>query len=128
MAYKCDNLILHKIVQSANVKIDDLKLRKNKSQGETKIDEWRRTNDNEEDGESKNEEDTEEIQDNEPQTDDEKDEEETPLPKAPSKRVQKNHPENQIIGDKYSGVETRRKPRFDSEWVMLLVIEPKNFV
>jgi hypothetical protein len=29
--------------------------------------------------------------------------------KAPSKRVQKNHPENQIIGDKEVGVETRRK-------------------
>jgi hypothetical protein len=48
-------------VESENVKIDDLKLRKFKSQDETKIDEWRRTNDDEEDGESQNEEDTEEL-------------------------------------------------------------------
>jgi hypothetical protein len=82
-AYKCYNLRLHKIVESANVKIDDLKLRKIKSQDETKIDEWRRTSDDEEDGESQNEEDIEELQENEPQTDEEKDEEETPLPKAP---------------------------------------------
>jgi hypothetical protein len=61
-AYKCYNIRLHKIVESANVKIDDLKLRKIKSQDEYKIDEWRRNSDEEEDGESKNEEDTEEIQ------------------------------------------------------------------
>jgi hypothetical protein len=30
-------------------------------------------------------------------------------PKTPSKRVQKNHPLDQIIGNKYAGVETRRK-------------------
>jgi hypothetical protein len=33
-AYKWYNLRLHKIVESANVKIDDLKSRKNKSQDE----------------------------------------------------------------------------------------------
>jgi hypothetical protein len=38
-AYKFSNLRLHKIVESENVKIDDLKLRKIKSQYETKIDE-----------------------------------------------------------------------------------------
>jgi hypothetical protein len=54
-AYKCYNLRLHKIVESENVKIDDLKLRKIKSHDESKIDEWRRTNDDEEDGESQNE-------------------------------------------------------------------------
>jgi hypothetical protein len=32
--YKCYNLRLQKIVESVNVKIDDLKLRKNKSQDE----------------------------------------------------------------------------------------------
>jgi hypothetical protein len=56
-AYKCYNLRLHKIVESANVKIDDQKLRKIKSQDETKIDEWRKASDNEEDGESQDEED-----------------------------------------------------------------------
>ena len=32
-------------------------------------------------------------------------------PKTPSKRVQKNHPSDQIIGNKDAGVETRRKIR-----------------
>jgi hypothetical protein len=32
-------------------------------------------------------------------------------PKTPSRRVQKNHPSYQIIGNKYAGVETRRKIR-----------------
>ena len=50
------------------------------------------------------------------------------MPKSPSKRVQKNHPENQIIGDKEAEVETRRKLRFYSEQAMLSVIEPKHFV
>jgi hypothetical protein len=49
------------------------------------------------------------------------------LPRAPSKRVQKNHPESQIIGDKSAGVETRRKLSFDSEQAMLSLIEPKSF-
>jgi hypothetical protein len=49
------------------------------------------------------------------------------LPKSPSKRVQKNHPEIQIIGDKNAGVEIRRKITFDSEQAMLFLIEPKSF-
>jgi hypothetical protein len=126
-AYKCYKLRFHKIVESANVEIDDLNLRKIKSQYETNIDEWRRTSDDEEDGESQNEEDIEELQENKPQIGDEKDEEETPLPKEPSKRVQKNHLENHIIGDKYLGVETRRKLIFDSKQAMFSIIEPKNF-
>jgi hypothetical protein len=69
--YKLYNLRLHKIVESANVKIDDLKLRKIKSQNETKINEWRRTNDDEEDGESQDEENDEELQENEPYIDEE---------------------------------------------------------
>ena len=43
-------------MESTNVKIDDLKLRKIKSQDETKIDERRITSDDEEDGESQDEE------------------------------------------------------------------------
>jgi hypothetical protein len=49
------------------------------------------------------------------------------LPKAPSKRVQKSHPESHIIGNKNAGVETRRKLTFDSEQAMLYLIEPKSF-
>jgi regulator of extracellular matrix RemA (YlzA/DUF370 family) len=47
-----------------------------------------------------------------------------PLPRSPSKRVQKNHYEIQIIGDKSEGVETRRKLVFNSEQEMVSLIEP----
>ena len=47
--------------------------------------------------------------------DEEKDEEETPFTKSPSKRVQKNHLGSQIIGYKNAVVETRRKLTFESE-------------
>ena len=46
-------------------------MRKIKSQNETKINEWRRTRDDEEDGESQDEENNEELQENEPFTDEE---------------------------------------------------------
>jgi hypothetical protein len=78
------------------------------------------------DVESQQEDDDNETQENEPYTDEE-DNEETPFPKDPSKRVQKNHPESQIIGNKNAGVETRRKLTFDSEQAMLSMIEPKSF-
>jgi regulator of extracellular matrix RemA (YlzA/DUF370 family) len=48
------------------------------------------------------------------------------LPRSPSKRVQKNHLESQIIVDKSVGVETRRRLAFDSEQAMLSLIEPKS--
>jgi hypothetical protein len=90
-------------VESANVKIDDLKLNKSISQYISKIDK-----------EYQQQDDDKETQENEPYIDD-KDNEETPFPKDPSKRVQKNHPESQIIGNKNAGVETRRKLTFDLE-------------
>jgi regulator of extracellular matrix RemA (YlzA/DUF370 family) len=49
------------------------------------------------------------------------------LPKSPLKRVQKNHPESQIIGDRNAGVETRTKITFDSKKETLSVIEPNSF-
>ena len=52
-----------------------------------------------------------EDQEEEPQDEEEEgssqQEPQTPL-KTPNRRVQKNHPSNQIIGDKSTGVETRR--------------------
>ena len=45
--------------------------------------------------------------------------------RAPSRRIQKNHPETQIISDKDVGVSTRRKLMFN-EQALLLVVEPKN--
>ena len=50
--------------------------------------------------------------------------------KTPNKRVQRNHPEEKIIGDIHAGVETRRKRKESSsnhEHVSLLsLFEPKN--
>ena len=50
--------------------------------------------------------------------------------KGPSRHTQKNHPEDQIIGDKSAGVQTRRQlvEQTDEVYlVMLSQIEPKNF-
>ena len=46
--------------------------------------------------------------------------------KNPSRRVQKDHPEAQIIGDKYTGFSTRRQLLFNEE-ALPSVVEPKNF-
>jgi hypothetical protein len=47
-------------------------------------------------------------------------------PKTPSKQVQKNHPSDQIIGNKDAGVETRRKIHSPEEThlALLSTIEP----
>jgi len=102
-------------VESSNVKIDYQKIRKSIFQDISKIDK-----------QYQQEDDDNERHENESYIDEE-DNEETPFPKSPSKRVQKNHPESQIIGDKNAGVETRRKLTFDSEQTMLSMIEPKSF-
>ena len=47
--------------------------------------------------------------------------------KTPSRWVKKNHLESEIIGDKYSGVKTRRKLFYDEEQALLLIVEPKTF-
>jgi hypothetical protein len=50
-------------------------------------------------------------------------------PKTPSKRVQKNHPSDQIIGNKDAGVETRRKIHSPEQThvALLSTIEPNCF-
>jgi hypothetical protein len=50
-------------------------------------------------------------------------------PSTPSKRVQKNHPSDQIIGNKDAGVETRRKIRSPEQThlALLSTIEPNCF-
>jgi hypothetical protein len=50
-------------------------------------------------------------------------------PKTPTKRVQKNHPSAQIIGNKDAGVETRRKicSLEQTHLALLSTIEPKCF-
>ena len=41
--------------------------------------------------------------------------------------VQKNHPESQIIVDKYSRVKTRRKLFYDEEQTLISIVESKTF-
>jgi hypothetical protein len=50
-------------------------------------------------------------------------------PKTPSKRVQKNHPPDHIIGNKDAGVETRRRVHSQEKMHLALssMIEPNNF-
>jgi hypothetical protein len=113
-------------VESENVKIDDLK--KGISQGFDKKSQQKDDDikSQQEDYDAKYQQvNDDETQENEPHIDEE-DNEETPLPRDPSKRVQKNHTESQIIGDKSARVETRRRLAFESEQAMLSLIEPKS--
>jgi hypothetical protein len=50
-------------------------------------------------------------------------------PKTPSRRVQKNHPSEHIIGNKYAGVETRRKLCSPEQRHLALfsTVEPSSF-
>jgi hypothetical protein len=50
-------------------------------------------------------------------------------PNTPSKRVQKNHPSDQIIGNKDAGVETRRRIRSPEQIHLAFssTIEPNSF-
>ena len=118
-AYKCYNQRLHKIIESADERVDVLKSRRIKSQDE---DEDLQKNDGIYDEEEKEEEkvekeDSQEIEDEDsPRLD----------TKAPSRRIQKNNLETQIRGDKDVGVSTRRQLLFN-EQALLSVVEPKNF-
>jgi hypothetical protein len=120
-AYICYNLRLHKIMESENVKLDDLTSRRIKSQDNSQVDERRRDGDDDDE--------IEEIQEEESQSEEENEEEASPRQdsKAPSRRVQRDHPESQIIGNKSVGVETRRRLTYESEQIMLSLIEPKTF-
>ena len=50
-------------------------------------------------------------------------------PNKPSRRVQKNHPSDQIIRNKDAGVETRRRIRSPEQTLLALlsIIEPNYF-
>jgi hypothetical protein len=50
-------------------------------------------------------------------------------PKTPSKRIQKNHPSDQIIGNKDAGIETRRRIHSPEQLHLALLssIEPNSF-
>jgi hypothetical protein len=99
-AYKCYNLRLNRVVESINVTIDETsrpesKEEKNKSMKQL----FEEEDEKEEEEEDEDEQNRTEVKEQVQQV----------SPKTPSKRVQKNHPSDQIIGNKDVGVETRRK-------------------
>ena len=120
--YRCYNKRLHNIVESADVRVDDIKPRRERSHDSV---------------ENTNNEEKEELQEDESIHDEEEgiekedtqgSQEDSPRhdTKAPSRRIQKNHPKTQIIGDKDVGVSTRRQITFN-EQALLSIVEPKNF-
>jgi hypothetical protein len=108
-AYKCYNKRLCKVVDSIDVRVDEAIPQKEKSQ----------TNEDPEETIYKEREKEEEEEEEKK----EQEEIEHQYPKTPSRFVQKHHPENQILGDIDTGVQTRRRLNFS----LLSKIEPKNF-
>jgi hypothetical protein len=100
-AYKCYNLRLNKVVESINVTIDETDKPKSKEE-ENKSMEQLFEEEAEDEVEEEDEENPTETEEKVQQV----------SPKTPSRRVQKNHPSDQIIGNKDAGVETRRKILF----------------
>jgi transposase InsO family protein len=101
-AYKCYNLRLNKVVESINVTIDEIGISKSKKEENKSMEQLFEEEDEKEEEEEDEEEDEENPTEVEEQV-------QQVSPKTPSKRVQKNHPSDQIIGNKDAGVETRRK-------------------
>ena len=123
--YKCYNFRLHKILESANVKVDDLNTKGIKSQYNPQFDERIRDDDDDDDDDDE----IKEIHKDESQSEEEKENKKSPRKdiKSPSRRIQRNHLESQILGNKSVGVETRRKLTYESEQAMLSLIETKTF-
>jgi hypothetical protein len=97
-SYKCYKLRLNKVVEIINVTIDEtgrqeLKEEENESMEQLYEEETK----DEKEGEDKNDPTKKEYH------------VQQVSPKTPSTRVQKNHPSDQIIGNKDAGVETRRR-------------------
>ena len=95
-------------------------------------DDDQRTNDEEEKEVSQKNEnvhDDEEEEEEEEEKREDIEDENSPRPdtRYPSRRIQKNHPKTQFIGDKYVGVNSRRKLMLN-EQALLSVVEPKNLI
>jgi hypothetical protein len=96
-AYKCYNLRLNEVVESINVTIDETGKPESKEEENKSMKQLFK----EEEEEDEDEENPTEVEEQVQQV----------SPKTPSKRVQKNHPSDQIIGKQRCRVETRRKIR-----------------
>jgi hypothetical protein len=119
-AYKCYNLRLNKVVESINVTIDETGGRELKEEENESMEQlYEEEAEDEEEVEGEDEEDQIEVEEQVQQV----------PPKTPSKRVQKNHPSDQIIRNKDAGVETRRRICSPEQMHLALssTIEPNNF-
>jgi transposase InsO family protein len=100
-AYKCYNLILNKVVENINITIDETGRLESKEEKNKSMEQIFKEEETEYEVEEEDEENPTEIEEKVHQV----------SPNTPRKRVRKNHPSNQIIGNKDAGVETRRKIR-----------------
>jgi transposase InsO family protein len=118
-AYKCYNLRLNKVVESINVTIDETGRPESKEEENKSMEQLFEEEEAEDEVEEEDEENLTETEEQVQQV----------SPKTPSKRVQKNHPSDQIIGNKDAGVETRRKIRSleQTHLALLSTIEPNYF-
>jgi hypothetical protein len=100
-AYKCYNLRLNKVVERINVTIDETGIpesKKEENQSMEQIFEEEDEKEEEEEDEDEDEENSTEVEEQVQHV----------SQKTHSKRVQKNHPSYQIIGNKDAGVETKK--------------------
>lgn len=124
-AYKCYNTRLRKIVESANVKVDEGLYKQEKYHSYESDDEEEnqivsaQTQDQNQNGS------VEQIE--EDAVDDEVETQKTATKDVPKtlRYVKLNHSENQIIGERNSGVKTRARHARD-EICLTLQVEPKN--
>jgi hypothetical protein len=118
--YKCYNMRLNKVVEIINVTIDETCGRELKEEENESMEQLY-----EEEAEDKEE---VEGEDEEDQTEVEEQVQQLP-PKTLRKQVQKNHPSDQIIGNKDAWVETRRRIYSPEQMhlALLSTIEPNSF-
>jgi hypothetical protein len=119
-SYKCYNIRLIKVVESINITIDETGRPESKEEENKSMEQLF-----EEEDEKEVE---EEDEDEENLTEVEEQVQQVSL-NTPSKRIQKNHPSDQIIGNKDARVETRRKIHSPEQThlALLSTIEPNCF-
>jgi hypothetical protein len=118
-AYKCYNIRLNKVVESINITIDETGTPESKEEENKSMEQLFEEEEAEYEVEEEDEENLTKTKEQVQQV----------SPKTPSKRVQKNHPSYQIIGNKDVGVETRRKIYSPEQTHLALLssIEPNCF-
>jgi hypothetical protein len=119
-AYKCYNLILNKVVESINITIDETCRPESKEEENKSMEQL---------FEEEDEKEVEEEDEDEENLIEAEEQVQKVSPKTPRKRVQKNHPSDQIIGNKDAVVETRRKIHSPEQThlALLSTIEPNCF-